>query len=320
MNLADIVSAFDPQTARRIESAIGLIARQAVGSERYRQHVESWTKDDKSPVTVADLLHQSQVQQMLADEFPGDGLISEEPRSMQEQVVEQASRVSREFYGQELRPEIADVPDSGRVTWILDPIDGTKGYLAGRYYAIAIGFFVDGAPVFGAMAVPHSPRAERTEIDNKVAFAVVGKGAWIADVAENGELGFERLDGGSGASARPWKVAVSLEHGGGVADAFKDTFAPVRMDSQAKYLGVAAGAIDAYLRKSRDDGGTDVTWDHMPGMVIAREAGCTVRSFGSGAADPKPERVIRFDGGMICHRGGRDSELATALDRLVSPE
>ncbi len=318
MKLAEILTEFDSETAERVEAAVRLISLQALGSEKYRRHVQSWTKDDKSPVTVADLLHQSQVQQMLADRFPADGLISEEPRSMQEQVVEEASAVSREFYHQELRPEIADVPETGRVTWILDPIDGTKGYLAGRYYAIAIGFFVDGEPVFGAMAVPHSPRAEATVIDNTVAFAVRGRGAWIAGITSEGELQFERLQGGKGSGEQPWKVAVSLEHGGGVADTLKETLTPVRMDSQAKYLGVAAGAIDAYLRKSRDDGGTDVTWDHMPGMMIAREAGCTVRSFNSDAAQPRPERVIRFDGGMICHRGERESKLAVALDRLVT--
>lgn len=317
MKLSAILASFDAAERDRARAAVRLLMRQARGSERYREHVQSWTKDDKSPVTVADLLHQSQVQQTIADRFAGDGLVCEEPRAMQEQVVHQAADASEKFYGETLRREVIDLPESGRITWMLDPIDGTKGYLAGRYYAIALGFFVDGKPVFGSMAVPHSPRAEATPIDNKVAFAFAGRGAWIADVSLDDDPEFRPLRAQRDGFARPYRVAVSLEHGGGIDEKFGADFAAVKMDSQAKYLAVAADAIDAYLRKMRGDGATDVAWDHMPGIVIAREAGCTVRSFGGAEIHLRPERVLPFDGGMICHRGDATGPLGTAIDRLA---
>ncbi len=302
----------------RITRALALMNRQAIGSERYREDVQCWKKEDKSPVTIADLLHQSQVQQLLADHFPDDGLVCEEPRSMQEQVVEEAAKVSARYYGVEVRPEVIDVPESGRVTWMLDPIDGTKGYLGGRYYAIALGYFVDGAPRFGAMAVPHSPNTTPLGIDNALAFAIHGKGTWIAKISESGDLDFEPLKTAQGGYTKPYRVAVSLAHGGNTASAFAPgEIEPVKMDSQAKYLAVAANEIDAYVRRSRDDGGTDVTWDHMPGWLIASEAGCTVCQFDGAPFNVAPEAVIRFNGGLVCHRGPASGVLSEMIQGLT---
>src|SRR5690606_30081059 len=210
-------------------------------------------------------------------------------------------------------------PTQGRITWMLDPIDGTKGYLAGRYYAIALGYFNDGKPVFGAMAVPHAPRAEKTRINNAIAFAVVGRGAWIAPINESGALDFEPLRTEQNYFPKPHRVAVSLEHGGGLEEMIgKGDIELAKMDSQAKYLAVAANEMDAYIRKTRGDGGTDVTWDHMPGALIAQEAGCTVRQFNGEPIDFKPQGIVTFNGGLICHRGPEEGDAGRMARRLVS--
>lgn len=319
--LHDILSTLAEEDRDRVARALALMNVQAIGSEKYRQDVKSWTKEDKSPVTVADLLHQSQVQQMIHDHFSGDGLVCEEPRSMQEQVVEEASRVSTRYYGTHLRPEVITLPNAGRITWMLDPIDGTKGYLAGRYYAIALGFFKDGKPHFGAMAVPHAPRADKTRIDNALAFAISGKGAWIAAINESGALGFVPLETERENHQPPYRIAVSLEHGGGLGEAVESgEVQTARMDSQAKYLAVAANEMDAYLRKSRGDGGSDVTWDHMPGALIAREAGCTVCNFDGSPIEFAPEAVLRFRGGMMCFRGSAEGKIGQLLRRAHASE
>jgi 3'-phosphoadenosine 5'-phosphosulfate (PAPS) 3'-phosphatase len=317
--LKTILADLPAEDARRIEAALALMNRQAIGSERYREDAKCWTKEDKSPVTIADLLHQSQVQQMLHDAFRGDGLIGEEPRSMQEQVVAEAAEISGRFYGSPLRPELIDVPERGEVTWILDPIDGTKGYLKGRYYAIALGYFRGSEPVFGAMAVPHAPQAETAPIDNAIAFAVKGRGAWMGFAREDGALDFAPLRTQQAGYAKPYRVAVSLEHAGALGAAVEGgAFVPVKLDSQAKYLAVAANHLDAYARASRDDGGKDVSWDHVPGALIAMEAGCTVCHFDGTPVQFAPEPVVRFKGGMLCHRGPAGSDLAAALRELVN--
>ena len=165
-----------------------------------------------------------------------------------------------------------EVPDHGdEVVWILDPIDGTKGYLAGRFYAIALGFFVGGEGRFGAMAVPRVPEpidGPSLRMAGSLAFSITGRGAWIAKLGgEAAKLEFERLDGGLADRPERVRVAVSLEHGNS-ADRLGD-LTPAKLDSQAKYLAVATGDLEIYIREKRNDGHPDVTWDHMPGGLIA---------------------------------------------------
>lgn len=323
--------------ARRIEAVLALMNRQALGSVRLRENVKTIIKADSSPVTLADLLHQSQLQRLLAESFPDDGLICEEPRSLQEQVVAEAARVSREVYGEPMPERLFDVPERGEITWILDPIDGTKGYIAGRYYAIAVGFFMGDEPLFGAMAVPSAPNAEPTAIEGKLAFAIKGKGAWIADIVEEGEPVFSALRSGAGAAesaaqdasgeSRALRVAVSLEHGGAIVERLRELgeVEIVKLDSQAKYLAVAAGVIDVYMRARRNDGHPDVVWDHMPGALIALEAGCRVTHFTGEPIEFEPKSVIEFRRGFVCARaddagetagGGEASEAESPLAML----
>ncbi len=83
------------------------------------------TKSDASPVTVADRAAEAAIRQLLAQHRPHDGVIGEE-------------------YGE-------DRPDADRV-WVLDPIDGTRAFVAGRpLFGTLIGLLVAGQPVLGVI-------------------------------------------------------------------------------------------------------------------------------------------------------------------------
>ncbi len=320
MELNEILKTVGKEHQSRIAEALRLMAIQARGSERLRAEATTWIKEDSTPVTIADLLHQSQVQQMIASNFAGDGLVCEEPRSMQEQVAEEAAAVSREVYGMPMSVELADVPDSGRLCWMLDPIDGTKGYIGGRHYAIALAYFVEHEPFFGAMAAPHAGGDDGLAIGGTLAFGVKGLGAWICRKPDPDNLAFEPLK----TPPEPGpniKVAISLAHSGGLGAKLEEmgNIEIVKLDSQAKYFAVATGDIDIYMRKKRDDGKPDVTWDHMPGAIIATEAGCTVSQFNGESMNLLPQDVVKFEGGFICHRGkpnGPVGKLASDLAEL----
>jgi 3'-phosphoadenosine 5'-phosphosulfate (PAPS) 3'-phosphatase len=316
MKLEDIVAGLDEADQARVTAAVELLEVQAAGSAALQGEVETLRKADDSPVTVVDLLHQAQVQGLLAEHFPGDGLISEEPRSLQEQVFGAASELSLARYGIDLGPTLARVPDQGPYTWIVDPIDGTKGFVAGRYFAIAIGYFAGVDARFGALAVPgRDDTGPELAIDGAVAFALAGRGAWI----RRPRLGesWSRIEPAPAAGQRV-RVAVSLAHGGALAGRVRAAgeVEVVAMDSQAKYLGVATGEIDAYLRAARDDGQSDVVWDHMPAGLVAREAGCRLEHFDGGEIDFAPERSIAFRGGFACYRDR--GEVGACVGRLLA--
>ena len=91
----------------------------------YRAQFDVETKADASPVTAADRAAEAAMRALLDEHRPGDGVIGEE-------------------YGE-------DRADASRV-WVLDPIDGTRAFIAGRpLFGTLIGLLEAGAPVLGVI-------------------------------------------------------------------------------------------------------------------------------------------------------------------------
>lgn len=87
-------------------------------------------KEDASPVTLADRAAEEAMRRLLAHENPRDGIIGEE-------------------FG-------AERADASRV-WVLDPIDGTTSFVAGRpIFGTLIALIQDGWPVLGIIDQPIS--------------------------------------------------------------------------------------------------------------------------------------------------------------------
>lgn len=85
-------------------------------------------KPDQSPVTVADRAAEAAMRRLLDAEAPGDGVVGEE-------------------YG--TKPGV-----TGRI-WVLDPIDGTHSFAAGRaIFGTLIGLVEEGWPVLGVIDQP----------------------------------------------------------------------------------------------------------------------------------------------------------------------
>ncbi len=67
--------------------------------------------------------------------------------------------------------------------WTLDPIDGTKGFLRGEQYAVALALVVDGRVVVAALACPNLSAHEEPETEKSLTpsgaifWAVLGGGA-----------------------------------------------------------------------------------------------------------------------------------------------
>lgn len=94
----------------------------------FRSRLAVERKGDDSPVTAADRAAEHAMRAVLAGAFPGCGLIGEE-------------------FGEE-RPDAA-------LTWVIDPIDGTKSFLTGRpTFGTLIALLVEGDPVLGLISQP----------------------------------------------------------------------------------------------------------------------------------------------------------------------
>ena len=116
-----------------LESDIALAHRLADAARaairpHFRSGLASERKPDATPVTLADRAAEEAMRRILKAEVPRDGVIGEE-------------------FGE----------DAGSTTraWVLDPIDGTSGFLAGRpLFGTLIALVVDGWPVLGLIDQP----------------------------------------------------------------------------------------------------------------------------------------------------------------------
>jgi len=126
---------------------------------------ERITKADSSPVTVADFGSQAIVNLEIRKIFPADQIMAEEDssslRSAERLKLEVVSRVSR-FVKDISEDEVLTAIDYGKFTgcsggryWAVDPIDGTKGFLRGEQYAVAIGLIENGKVVVGVLGCPN---------------------------------------------------------------------------------------------------------------------------------------------------------------------
>ena len=113
----------DIALAHRLADAAGAAIRPY-----FRARFEIETKDDASPVTAADRAGEAAMRAILEAERPDDGIFGEE-------------------YGR--------VREAASRTWVLDPIDGTRSFIAGRpLFGTLIALVEDGTPVLGIIDQP----------------------------------------------------------------------------------------------------------------------------------------------------------------------
>jgi len=259
-------------------------------------------KNDKSPVTIADYGSQALILRAIAAALPGHSIVAEEgSEHLRASAGEEGSAKIVQLVGKALGQEVdfeqvcAWIDHQGGTetpyTWAIDPIDGTKGFLRGEQYAVAIGLMKDQKPVLGVLVCPNLP-VDLSQPDGQ-------KGVLFA-AAQGGGCQKVPIDGGNSQEVRvsastdpaDWRVLGSVEsaHGDpkavvammealGVGGGF------VRYDSQVKYGVVAEGAAEIYLRPRSKPDYRENIWDHVAGVVVCEEAGGVVTDTDGKALD-----------------------------------
>lgn len=182
-------------------------------------------------------------------------------------------------------------------TWIIDPIDGTKGFVLGRHYAICAGLLEGETITDGLMACP----------------AYEGMAGGALFYAHQGLCWREPLDGGPPEQVRvapprpPEAVRVvhSLERRQAVNTRIERLLneaglpqATIReLDSMEKYALVASGQADILLRlEELENPWPCYTWDHAAGVALVQAAGGMI-------TDTEGRAPIFHQGTVLPHRG-----------------
>jgi histidinol-phosphatase len=126
-------------TARRAAEAAS-----AAAMRHYRRGVRVELKPDRSPVTIADKESEAAVHEVVRAAFPDHGFLGEETGS----------------HG------------SATTRWIVDPLDGTRGFTRGEgCWGPLVALEHHGEIVAGSMALP---------VNGEVYYAAQARGAWLA--------------------------------------------------------------------------------------------------------------------------------------------
>jgi myo-inositol-1(or 4)-monophosphatase len=199
----------------------------ALALSLFRTELKNWTKGASSPVSEADIAVNDLLEGRLRSATPDYGWLSEES-------ADDPSRLER------------------RLVWIVDPIDGTRNYLAGKQdWCVSVALVENDSPILAALFAPST---------DEFFFAARGQGASCNGAALHATSGAE-LDFARVAGPKPLVERLRKTMG--------DITLHPRIGSLALRLcRVADGGLDAAFA-----GGNSHDWDLAAADLIVHEAG-----------------------------------------------
>jgi 3'(2'), 5'-bisphosphate nucleotidase len=218
--------------ARRAAAAILAVRRTGFAVER---------KTDYSPVTEADHVAEALIVEGLRAAVPDLAVVAEE-----EVAAGHVAKVGERF-------------------WLVDPLDGTKEFAAGRdEFAVCIGLVGAGRPLLGAMVLPATGEAYGGLVGRRIAWRQRGDGPRepisARPVPAEGAVVLDSRSHSKPEALRQWLNGKQV--------------AEIRpMGSAMKFVRIAEGAADFAPRL-----GPTMEWDTAAGQAILEAAGGRVLS------------------------------------------
>ncbi|KAJ0246203.1 hypothetical protein HA466_0177630 [Hirschfeldia incana] len=304
------------------------------------------SKDDDSPVTVADWGVQAIVSWVLAQVFGGQNLsiVAEEDTeslskaeslgllgAVSSAVNEALSEASS--YGlpkPDKALETADILEAiGRCNslggpkgrhWVLDPVDGTLGFVRGDQYAVALALIENGKVLLGVLGCPNYP-VKKEGLSNGcnqpgdkgcVMYAKRGSGqAWMQPLIPGGYpesatlLKVSSVDDPVLATVCEPVERANSNHlfTAGLTSSMGVRKKPMRVYSMVKYAAIACGDAEVFMKFAQSSYKEKI-WDHAAGVVIVEEAGGVVTDAGGRNLDfSKGVYLEGLDRGIIACSG-----------------
>jgi myo-inositol-1(or 4)-monophosphatase len=253
----------DTDIGERLAQAVRAAGQMALA--KFRTPFKSWLKDEASPVSEVDLAVDDFLRAELATSVPACAWLSEE-------AADDRARCE------------------SQLVWIVDPIDGTRAFIAGLPDWTVVAALVDnGRPIHAAVYAP---------VADHLYTAAVGTGAFL-----NGK----RVMASAGSSLEGVSVAGPPRRVEAMAQQLPSIRRLPRVHSLALRLArVASGEIDVALV-----GGSSHDWDLAAADLLVTEANGLLTGF-----DGKPLIYNRPDpvhGVLLASGAGRHAALLAAL-------
>jgi 3'(2'), 5'-bisphosphate nucleotidase len=243
-------------------------------------------EDFDEPVTQADRAVNELIVRALREEFPDDGVLAEES-------VDTGRRIGRER------------------AWMIDPIDGTKGFIAGTGdFCVQIGLAVGGRAALGVLYAP------ATDV---LYWAARGHGAWVLRPTSEAGAGAkaERLRVTGESDLGRMRLAESRSHRGPRMESVVSALG-VRAEVRSHSVGIKVGLLverqaDLYIHLSPKT----KQWDTCAPEAVLTEAGGRMTDvFGGPMLYNTPDVLNR--NGLVASNGAAHEEVIARLQPLLA--
>ena len=298
---------------------------------------EAITKIDKSPVTIADFSAQAVICKILNREMPNISIVGEEDsEALREDknhlivekilyYIKQNEVVSKVLNKDNLFESI-DIGNGSpeNLFWTLDPIDGTKGFLRGEQFVIALGLIENGDVKVGILGCPNLKFKNERNDKGYILSAIKGEGSFLHNLS-TGEK--KRIFVSKKNNPADMRFIQSYESAHGnlglqrkIADKLGITLPSLQMDSQVKYGLVASGEAEIYLRipNAKSPDYKEKIWDHAAGSIIVEEAGGIVTDINGKKLDFGKGKSLINNSGIIATIPLVEESLRETIENLQS--
>jgi 3'(2'), 5'-bisphosphate nucleotidase len=209
----------------------------------YKKGLKIEIKEDKSPVSNGDLRANELITKKIKDLTPNIPIISEETVDLK-------------------------IKNTADMFWLIDPIDGTKEYIAGRdEYTLNAALVINTIPVLGVVGVPKK---------NRLFYSYAPGESYIIESGKTRKINCQKKQ------PKGKIVALSsvLKPSDIILNKLKEFNVNliVKMASSYKFCVIASGEYDIYAAHERAN-----EWDYAAGHAVAQNAGAIIKTL-----DDKP--------------------------------
>ena len=333
-----------------------IVTRKVLASKAHGEII----KGDKTLVSIADFAAQALLVAAIHHNFPQDTIVGEEDTSLlrsEPKIAEQvwefvsSTQIGNAPVCEKLLQSLTSLEDmlrcidlggisyggpKGRV-WMIDPVDGTKGFLTGGQYVVCATLMVDGAEKVAAFGCPHISLEPGMEISENISFTS-GPGHLISAVKGRG-VQLRPLS--TGTLLKPSQQISQLEdvedmgmirfcenvhttnpqfpHRDLIAYELGAPWSPIHIYStQLRYIALALGRSDVVLRMPTADDKPAHIWDHAGGIMVFKEVGGIVSDLRGKRLDLTTGRDLTGNFGLVAAPKKLHSRVLKAVQEVLS--
>ncbi len=204
----------------------------------YQEGLKIQIKEDRSPVSNGDLRVNELISRRISEVTPNIPIISEETVDLK-------------------------IKNTSKIFWLIDPIDGTKEYIAGKdEYTLNAALVINTITVLGLVGVPKK---------NRLFFSYAPGESYLIEKDKTKKINCEKQ--------QPKGKIVALSSAFKPSDMILNKLKEynvtsiVKMASSYKFCVIATGEYDIYAAKERAN-----EWDYAAGHAVAQNAGAIIKT------------------------------------------